>query len=205
MVRRLGKDNVSALATWRRVLESEGLLDKAKGPSQLIVDGSGLFTLNLNRNKIDTITALKDLPLKELQLMLTDVRDLSPLRGAPLQFLNLAGTPVADLEPLRGSAIKILVLAGCRNLTDLSPLCDCQELETIILPPQPENLECLRALPKLSRIASPHRFGGVLREEIAGRLAKIAAPARGAKPLLDETESAAEFWKAYDARAKPLK
>jgi serine/threonine protein kinase len=88
MVRRLGKDNVSALATWRRVLESEGLLDKAKGPSQLIVDGSGLFTLNLNRNKIDTITALKDLPLKELQLMLTDVRDLSPLRGAPLQFLN---------------------------------------------------------------------------------------------------------------------
>lgn len=205
MVRRLGKDNVSALATWRNVLEREGLLDNSKGPSQLIVDGAGLFTLNLNRNKIDTIAALKDMPLKELQLMLTDVRDLAPLRGAPLQFLNLAGTPVADLEPLRGSPVKTIVLAGCRNLTDLTPLSDCRELETLILPPQPANLESLRALPKLTRIAGPHRFGGALREEIGGRLAKIAAPARSAKPLLDETEPATEFWKANDSNAKTLK
>ncbi|MEI6084648.1 MAG: protein kinase [Verrucomicrobiota bacterium] len=200
MVRRLGKDNQSALTTWRNVLDREGLLDKKKGPSQLIVDASGQFTLNLNRNKIDTIAALKDMPLKELQLMLTEVRDLTPLRNAPLQFLNLAGTPVADLEPLRGSTLKTIVLAGCRNLTDLSPLCDCRELETIILPPLPANLDCLRTLPKLTRIAGPQRFGSAIREEIGGRLAKIAAPGRGPIPISDETQAAADFWKEYDAR-----
>ncbi|MCG3149736.1 MAG: Serine/threonine-protein kinase PknD [Verrucomicrobiae bacterium] len=202
MVRRLGKDTVTALATWRQVLEREGLLDKSKGPSQFIVDASGLFTLNLNRNKIDTIAALRDLPLKELQLMLTEVRDLSPLRGAPLQFLNLAGTPVADLEPLRGAPLKVLILAGCRNLTDLEPLADCRELETLILPPQPVNLDALRSLPKLTRIASPQRFGSGARDEIGARLARIAAPARGTKPLLDETQSAADFWREYDARSR---
>jgi serine/threonine protein kinase len=203
MVRRLGKDNQTALATWRNVLEREGLLDKNKGPSQIIVDASGLFTVNLNRNKIDNIAALKDMPVKELQLMLTDVRDLSPLRNAPLQFLNLAGTPVADLEPLRGSPVRVLILAGCRQLTDLEPLADCRELETLILPPNPANLDALRNLPKLTRIAAPHRFGGAARDELGGRLARIAAPARGLKPLFDETQSAADFWREYDARTKP--
>src|SRR6185436_5852939 len=110
----------------------------------------------------------RDMPLRDLQLAFTDVRDLAPLRGAPLEILNLSETPVADLEPLRGMPLKRIVLDGCRNLTDLTPLCDCRELETIVLPPQPGNLNCLRKLPKLTRIG--------------WRPVRMTVPVRGPKP-----------------------
>jgi len=205
LVRRLGKDNEVARDTWEKVLDRVGLLDTTKNRSQLSVDGAGLFVLDLNRTKTDSITALRDMPLKELLLAQTDVRDLTPLRGAPLQILNLAATPVVDLEPLRGAPLKGIVLAGCWNLTDLTPLCDCKELETIILPSQPVNLDCLRTLPKLTRIGHTQRFGNATREDVSGRFGKMAISVRGAKPIADETQPAVVFWREYDARAKAAK
>jgi len=184
MVRRLGTDTQALYETWRTVLEREGLLDKTKTPPRLIVDDAGTFYLNLSRTKTDNIAALKDMPVRELHLAQTEVRDLSPLQGAPVTTLNLTGTPVSDLEPLRGLPLKVLVLAGCRNVADLTPLCDCRELETLILPPEPGNIECLRRLPKLAHVGLPQR---------------TARPDARGRALLDETLTASEFWKQHDA------
>jgi hypothetical protein len=122
------------------------------------------------------------MPVRDLNLIGTGVRDLSPLKDAPLINLNLSGTPVSDLEALRGLPLKRIILSGCKNLTDLSPLCDCQSLEVISLPPEATNLECLRKLPKLIRLI---------------RTARI-----GPRPAGEENLTSAEFWKEYDGRHK---
>ena len=197
MVRRLGKDTQALFDTWKTVLERDGLIDQGKSPPRLIIDDTGTFYLNLSRTKTDNIAALNNMPVKELHLMLTEVRDLSPVKGAPLATLNLAGTPVSDLEPLRGLPLKVLILAGCRNVHDLTPLCECRQLETLLLPPQPGNIECLRQLPKLTRISSLKHFA-LTKDELAKRLSRPDARGRGLPALLDETKSATDFWKQHD-------
>jgi serine/threonine protein kinase len=196
MVRRLGKDTQALFDTWKTVLQRAGLLDNARGPARLVVDDTGTFYLNLSRTKTDNIAALKDMPVKELHLALSSVRDLSPLHGAPLAVLNLAGTPITDIEPLRGMPVKVLVLTGCRNLRDLSPLCECRQLETLLLPPDPVSIECLRQLPKLARIANIKTLAAA-REDLPKQLSPAEARARGLAALLDETMPAEEFWKQH--------
>ncbi len=71
-------------------------------------------------------------------------------------------------------------LMGCTEITDLSPLEDCQELQNITLPPNAKNIEFLRAFPKLTRIG--------FRQD------------PNATWLADKT--AAEFWQEYDAKKK---
>jgi Flp pilus assembly protein TadD len=197
MVRRLSKDTQALYDTWKTALERDGLLDNTREPARLIVDDADTFYLNLSRTKTDNIAALKDMPVKELHLTLTSVRDLSPLAGAPLATLNLAGTPITNIEPLRGLPLKVLVLTGCRNLHDLAPLCDCRQLETLLLPPEPGNIDCLRKLPKLTRISDIKNLAAA-REDFAKRLSPAEARARGLAALLDETVPATEFWKQYD-------
>ncbi|HUQ69696.1 MAG TPA: hypothetical protein VM165_09245, partial [Planctomycetaceae bacterium] len=69
-------------------------------------------------------------------------------------------------------------LMGCKEITDLSPLEDCKELQNIQLPPNATNIEFLRAFPKLTRI-------GFRSDPKTTWLA-------------DKT--AAEFWQEYDAK-----
>ena len=182
MVRRLDKKNQTLYTTWKTILEENGLLEKAKITTRLIVNDAGEFILDLTTNKIDNIAALKEMPLRDLNLTGTGVRDLTPLKDAPLVLLNLRGTLVSDLEVLRGMPLKHINLAGCKNVIDLSHICDCQALETVSLPPDATNVECLRKLPKLVRLTRTGRIGSALPAK------RFFLPA--------------DFWKDYDARRK---
>ena len=60
---------------------------------------------------------------------------------------------MSDLRPLVGLPIRQLRLDGCTQLTDLRPLAQCTELETLILPPKPGDITFLKQLPKLRRLS----------------------------------------------------
>jgi serine/threonine protein kinase len=198
MVRRLGKDTQALYDTWLSILADAGLVEKGRVSPRLLVNDQGQFCLNLNRVKTDNIAALKGMPVKELHLMGTNVRDLTPLQDAPLTLLNLAGTPVSDLEPLRGLPIKVLILADCHNVTDLSPLADCAQLETLILPPQPENIGALRNLPNLKRI-SPLTIAPPGKNELGRKEPRLEFRGKGLQRLDDLTIPAAAFWEKWSA------
>ncbi len=129
----------------------------------------------------------------EVDLGKTDFRDLKPLSGLPITSLKLGDTAVTD--PLEGmpmddlflhncravagiSPLTRLMLRGCPQVTDLSPLADCQTLKVLALPANAKDIEFLRAFPKLERIS----FKG--------------DPNHGYRP----DKSAAEFWREWDAK-----
>lgn len=96
----------------------------------------------------------------------------------PLLTLHLAATQVTDVTPLRGTPLTNLRLNGCNELTDLSPLADCNELKLLTLPPDARDIESLRTLPKLERIGFKEDRNNGNRPE----------------------KSAEEFWQEYDAK-----
>jgi hypothetical protein len=98
-----------------------------------------------------------------------------------LAGLGASGTPVTDLSALDGMPLTSLRLHDCGAVTDVSPLAACKELNNVTLPPNPTNIESLRALPKLERIS----FKG--------------DPNHGYRP--DKT--AAGFWREWDAKKQP--
>jgi serine/threonine protein kinase len=201
MVRRLGSEKQALYDTWRVILADAGLLENGRVSARLLVNDQGQFCLNLNRVKTDDISSLRGMPVRELHLMHTAVRDLTPLKDAPITFLNLSGTPISDLEPLRGLPIKVLVLADCPNITDISPLADCQQLETVVLPPGAENVEMLRDLPNLQRI-SDITEAPPAREELTRRQNRLEFRGKGMPSLSESTIPAAAFWKKWDERKK---
>jgi hypothetical protein len=107
-----------------------------------------------------------------------DGHDPVRLRGMPLNTLDLTGTEVTDLNPLRGLPLRELRLEKCAKLTDLSPLADCKDLELLDIPPQCQDLDVLRTLPKLKRLTNQGT-------DVAG---------------WEKAPTVAEFWKDYDAK-----
>lgn len=80
------------------------------------------LVLNLSGNSgLITLQQLEGLPLVELDLSNTRVRDLTPLHGMPLRDLKLNGTPISNLGALEGLQIERLSLDAC-PVSDLSPL-----------------------------------------------------------------------------------
>ena len=73
-----------------------------------------------------------------------------------------------------------LFLAHCRELADLAPLADCRELARLTLPAGAKDIDFLRKLPKLERISFKETSNN------------YALP----------VQTAAEFWKEYDAKKK---
>ncbi len=145
------------------------------------LSGLPLRNLNLTQTRVSDLTPLKGMPLKRLELGHTKITDLNPLIGMRLEFLRFEFTGVSDFEPLRGMPLKILYLQGCNKLTDVSPLTDCSSLEEISVPPSVRNLDALRGLSNLRKIA----YIGPRLEDASN---------------WDKIPPASEFWKAYDAR-----
>ena len=94
---------------------------------------SGLETLTLSHNPINTLESLKSLTaLQTLRCNSTAVTDLSPLSGlTELQTLECNSTDVTVLSPLAGLAA--LQSLGCDStaVTDLSPLSGLTALQTL--------------------------------------------------------------------------
>jgi len=140
--------------------------------------GMPMVELNLAGTQVADLSPLRGMPLVQLGLKMTRVTNLDALRGSPLKVLDLTATDITDLNPLRGLPLRELRLEKCANLTDLTPLADCKDLELLDIPPQCQDLEALRGLPKLKRLTNQGT-------DVAG---------------WDKAPTAAEFWKQYDAK-----
>jgi len=140
-----------------------------------------LKKLQLNNTAVADLEPLRGMPLTNLAIPNTKVTALQPLKGMPLEILTLSSTEVTDLSVLRGMPMKTLKLHNCAKLTDLSPLAATKDLSELALPPNAKGIEFLRDFPKLER------------------LSYAVDPNKDWRP--DKT--AAEFWKACDAKDKP--
>ena len=115
--------------------------------------GAPMQSLTIAYAPVSDLAPLKGMPLVHLYLSNTRVADLSPLKDMPLESLHLDRTAVADLKTLKGMPLRRLRLDGCSQLTDLSPLAHCQDLEVLILPTHHGDIEFLRKLPKLRQLS----------------------------------------------------
>lgn len=180
---------------WLRTLRATGFVKSARQLSDSTWDldfsksaiadltplqGQRVSRLILHKTTVADLAPLRGMPLKNLDLWGARVRDLSPLQGAPLETLVLTQTLVSDLAPLRSMPLVNIHLHGCQQLTDVSPLAECQELKDISLPRTVTNAELLRKLPKLARIGF------------------AADSTIGFRPDM----SAAQFWREFDLTKK---
>jgi len=107
---------------------------------------NGTFAVNLDRMKLGDLSALRGLPISDIDLANTDFKDLRLLAGLPLTSLNFGSTQVTDLSPLRGMPLRKLELLNSQ-VTDLSALAG-MPLEDIKLGYQNvRSLTPLRGLP----------------------------------------------------------
>jgi serine/threonine protein kinase/Leucine-rich repeat (LRR) protein len=140
--------------------------------------GMPLEYLQLSHTTAADLEPLRGMPLKEVRLFRTKASDLSPLEGMPLERVDFGHTTVADISALRGMPLVEAKFSNCTSLTDVSPLAESMNLQTVTLPPNAKNFEFLRDFPKLQRLSFTED------------------PKNGYRP--DKT--AAEFWQEQDAK-----
>ena len=115
--------------------------------------GAAISELWLNKCKVTSLEAIKDLPLKVLGLHANPVADLTPLRKMALKELSIEKTNVSDLTPLQALPLSKLYAYECERLVDVYPLANIPTLEKLILPTGAKNIGSLRALPNLKWIS----------------------------------------------------
>lgn len=82
----------------------------------------GLECLNLDGKGINDISSLRDMGLIRLNVVNSEVSDLSPLQGLQLRILDLTGSrKITDLSPLNGLPLERLTIAST-SVSDLTPL-----------------------------------------------------------------------------------
>ena len=94
---------------------------RANERAKFTLAGNTIVSAELYQSGIRSIEPLRGLPLRFLDLGMTDVSDLSPLAGMPLRELILESTPVSDLRVLEGMRLEVLKLQHTA-VTDLSVL-----------------------------------------------------------------------------------
>src|SRR5262249_15679194 len=67
--------------------------------------------------------------------------------------VNLGYLEASDMSQLKDLPVADLYLARCKNLTDVQLLADMPTLENVTVPALARNIEALRKLPKLKRLA----------------------------------------------------
>lgn len=108
--------------------------------------GNDIVEAELFQSGIKSIAALKGLPLRFLDLGMTEVTDLSPIKGMPLKTLILENTTVADISVVEGMQLEILQLQNTK-VTDLSPIAGMPIRELNLLAVPIENLNSVARLP----------------------------------------------------------
>ena len=94
---------------------------RANERAKFTLAGNTIVRAELYQSGIRSIEPLRGLPLRFLDLGMTDVSDLSPVAGMPLQELILESTPVSDIRVLEGMRLEVLKLQHTQ-VTDLSVL-----------------------------------------------------------------------------------
>jgi hypothetical protein len=70
---------------------------------------------------LETLAALRGLPLEWLEVHNAQISDLSPLKGMPLNWFVCQGSDVSDLTPLQGCPLQALGINGT-DVSNLDPL-----------------------------------------------------------------------------------
>jgi hypothetical protein len=136
--------------------------------------GAPLDQLDISYNQISDLKPLAECrKLQRLFLSHTAVNDLAPLAKLQLSEIEFSDTSVTGLDPLRGQPLKKIKMDKT-FVTDFRPLAECQTLDEIVIPADARNLEPLRALSLLHSISKGEAENGL-------------------------AQTAAEFWKEYDA------
>ena len=95
---------------------------KVNDKNLVVLKGMPLEYLDLNScQRLSTVLSLKGLPLKTLELGMTNVSCIEPLRGMPLERLYLYKTKVINIDALKGMPIKRLWLNDTK-IKSLKPL-----------------------------------------------------------------------------------
>jgi hypothetical protein len=113
----------------------------------------GTWYVNLEEVPITDLSPLAGIPISVLLISGARISDLTPLRGMPLQVLFCASTLIKDLEPLRDLPLVRVYLDDCPQGLDLEPLANAKKLYSLLLPPNPRNLEKLRELSNLKYLS----------------------------------------------------
>lgn len=141
------------------------------------VKGMALAVLDLSSTRVTDLSALKGMPLTRFEAARSRVTNFNVLAGMKLVSVNLAHTRVASLTPFKAAPLRYLQLEGCTNLTDLSALVECRNLEGITLPVGSKNPEVLKQLPRLKHIGYALPEGG-----------------------WEQLDDAEDFWKALETK-----
>ncbi len=83
--------------------------------------GNDIVGAELFQSGIKSIKALQGLPLRSVDLGMTEVTDISPLEGMPLERVILENTPVEDISALKDMQLEVLYLQNTK-VKDLSVL-----------------------------------------------------------------------------------
>jgi hypothetical protein len=118
----------SELAEWQRQLAQQGLekVNQLPIPIQLALkgratkDGQGNISMTFRESKIDDLSGINALPITQLDLDHTGIRNLKPLAGLKLRVLKLYNTRVTDLRPLSDMPLNVLFINS--PVADLGPL-----------------------------------------------------------------------------------
>ncbi|HEV7406382.1 MAG TPA: serine/threonine-protein kinase [Chthoniobacteraceae bacterium] len=183
------------LAKFRQRLIAEG--NAPEKVPRWAFDAEGDLSVSIRGLNCSDISELRGVAVTSFSAQGPALRDLAPLRGAPLTYLWLHGTPVSDLTALAGAPITDLTVVNSRvtdisalrglplravrldstPIGDLAPLADIPTLELVTFPRGAKNIETLKRLTRLSFISE--RFNDT-----------------GVRPA----QTAAEFWKEFDAK-----
>jgi len=168
----------------------------------------------MERNGVTDLSPLKGMPIKNIDATSTAIKDLSPLADAPLDHVHVYGTRVNDLSPLRGKRITSMSIAFT-DVLDLSPLAGMplQRLQmdsTVVTDLAPlEGMPLTDLLMQNTRITDVTLLSRLPLERLIFSPSYVVSgieSLRGKKSLkwiavssaLSE-QTAAEFWKKYDA------
>ncbi len=123
LARRLGRENEFALAHWQERLRSLPNPTEKSIDARIEARSDGFLSLDLRDTGIADLSPLQGMPLGELNLSGCNyVRDIEALRDAPLRVLNLEHTSVSDLSPLATTRALYSLNLNHTPASDLGPL-----------------------------------------------------------------------------------
>ena len=123
LARRIGRENEFALAHWQERLRGLPNPTEKSIDARIEARPDGFLSLDLRGTGIADLSPLKGMPLGELNLSGCEfVRDIEALRDAPLRVLNLEHTAVTDLSPLATARALYSLNLNHTPASDLGPL-----------------------------------------------------------------------------------
>ncbi len=184
--------------------------------------GMPLRYVAANNTRIADLTPLRGMPLAYLNLSATHITDLAPLAGAPLDDLDVSYNQISDLKPLAACPKLQKLFLSHTGVSDLAPLAELQLSEIDFSDTSVTYLDPLRKQPlkeiKMDKtfVTNFHPLGGchTLNEIVISADARNLEPLRALSLLhfisTGETgngpaQTAAEFWKKYDANRTGVK